>query len=42
MYFVCGSFDNVGYLKQVALLDETVISSACIDKHQQLKVSVSY
>ena len=31
----------VGYIKQGVFLGDTVISSACIDKHQQLKVSKS-
>ena len=38
---LCGSRDKVGYIKPGALLDETVISSACFDKRQQLKVSIS-
>ena len=41
VYFICSSCGIVGYIKQGVLLFETVISSACIDKHQQLKVSKS-
>jgi tRNA G26 N,N-dimethylase Trm1 len=38
---VCICCGVVGYIWQGALHDETVISSACIDNDQQLKVSIS-
>jgi len=40
VYFTCGSRRYVGYIRQGAFFGQTVISSDCYDKHQQLKVSI--
>ena len=41
VYFIWGSCGYVGYIRQGAFFGETVVWSAYIDKHQQLKVSIS-